>query len=112
MKAKRILVVGVCTAGKSTLVRALRERGHQAYSVAQEHSSVPGLWRLRKPDHVVYLDVNYDAAKRRRRIFWDDDRLRLQRERLRDVRTHAHLVIDTSHLTCEQVLDMVLSTLT
>ena len=108
MKAKRVLVVGVCTAGKSTLVKALRDLGWSAYGVAQEHSSVPGLWKLRSPDVVIYLDVSYEKARLRRRISWGESRLDVQREKLAQARSHAQVVLDTSDMTCEEVLEQVL----
>src|SRR5687768_4503941 len=42
---RQIIVVGVCSAGKSTLVRALRGRGYKVRACAQEHSGVPYLWQ-------------------------------------------------------------------
>ena len=111
MRAGRILVVGVCTAGKSTLVNSLRQLGYAAYTVAQEHSSVPMLWRLRNPDFVIYLDVDYTEARRRRPLYWGPSRLLLERARLAHARAHAGLVLDTTGLTRTEVLLRVLSAL-
>ncbi|HEX5503007.1 MAG TPA: hypothetical protein VFW96_10315, partial [Thermomicrobiales bacterium] len=46
----RVVVVGPCAAGKTTLVARLRARGHDAAVCAQEHSGVPYLWQLTRPD--------------------------------------------------------------
>jgi len=100
----RILVVGVCNGGKTTLVTALRRLGYNAYCVAQEHSSVPRLWALRLPDLVVYLDVSYDAALLRRKVHWGPERLEKQRALLASARARADLCLDTSDLSPDQVL--------
>lgn len=108
MPSTRILVVGVCNAGKTTLVTALRGLGYDAYCVAQEHSSVPRLWALRWPDLVVYLDVSYEAALRRRKVYWGPERLEKQRVLLSSARERADLYLDTSELGPGQVLASVL----
>src|SRR5688572_25288897 len=45
-----VLIVGVCSAGKSTLAANLKEKGYRVRTCAQEHSYVPHLWQLSKPD--------------------------------------------------------------
>ena len=48
--APLIAIVGVCASGKSTLAKALRERGYNARQVLQEHSYVPYMWqRITRP---------------------------------------------------------------
>ncbi len=104
-----IAVVGPCAAGKSTLVRALREREYNAREVAQEHSYVPDMWqRITAPDLLIYLDVSWETAIQRRRsdggpAWWAE-----QSRRLRHARQHAHLYLDTDELTPRQVLERVL----
>lgn len=109
----RVAVVGPCAAGKSTLVRALRDAGYDARHPAQEHSFVPDMWqRLVNPDVLVYLDLSHVAYRQRRPK--DDagpEYLDMQRGRLAHARSHADLVIDTSDLTVEAVRDVVLATL-
>jgi CheY-like chemotaxis protein len=106
-------VVGPCTAGKSLLVQALRERGYNAREVAQEHSYVPEMWQLiTQPDLLIYLDVTWEVARQRRRIdttaaWWDE----LAR-RLRHARQHADLHINTDELTPQEVLESALVFLT
>src|SRR4051794_16055791 len=53
-----IVVVGVCSSGKSTLVHTLQEKGIQAHAVSQEHSYVPHLWQRTNPDVLIYLDAS------------------------------------------------------
>ena len=48
----RIVVVGPCASGKSTLVSGLREHGYDALASGQEHSEVHHLWRRTNPDVV------------------------------------------------------------
>src|SRR5207248_628641 len=53
---RNVVVVGVCSSGKSTLVSALCDRGYHASAVSQEHSYVPHLWQRSNPDVLIYLD--------------------------------------------------------
>src|SRR5689334_21840989 len=62
-----VVVVGVCSSGKSTLVSKLREAGYRARACSQEHSYVPYLWQLRNPGALVYLDASLHTIRRRRR---------------------------------------------
>jgi cytidylate kinase len=107
-----IAVVGPCTAGKSTLVRALRERGYNAREVVQEHSHVPAMWQVfTQPDILIYLDVSWEIAHQRRHTdagerWWSE----LAR-RLRHARENADLYISTDELTPEQVLQRTLDLL-
>ena len=101
-----IAVVGPCTSGKSTLVRALRARGYNAREVVQEHSHVPTMWqRITQPDLLIYLNVSWEIAHQRRPTdagtdWWDE----LAR-RLHHARQHADLYIDTDELTPQDILE-------
>ena len=107
----RIAVVGPCTSGKSVLVRALQEAGYNARHVVQEHSYVPSMWqRISQPDRLIFLDVDYAAAKRRRpTINWGPERLEEQARRLAHAREHCDLYLDTSALTVGEVRARVLA---
>ncbi|MDX1662721.1 MAG: hypothetical protein R3272_02940 [Candidatus Promineifilaceae bacterium] len=107
----RIAVVGPCTSGKTVLVRALRDAGYTARHVVQEHSYVPEMWqRISRPDRLIFLDVDYPAAKRRRpHIDWGPERLEEQARRLAHARAHCDLYLDTSTLTAEEVRERVLA---
>ena len=105
-----VAVVGPCQSGKSLLVRALRERGHNAREVAQEHSYVPTMWqRLTQPDLLIYLDVSWEVARQRRPTDAQPGRWAEQAQRLDHARQHADLYILTDTLTPQQVLEMALT---
>lgn len=105
-----IAVVGVCAAGKSTLVQGLRAYGHNARRVLQEHSYVPCMWqRITNPDILIYLDCTIETTRRRRndRHFesWILDE---ERHRLRHAREHSDLYIATDDLTPGEILSLAL----
>jgi len=104
----RIVVVGPCASGKTTLVTRLQELGLDAHNVAQEHSGVRSLWRKKRPDVVVMLEASLPVIRRRRAVPWGEERLAAQRERLKDAREHADLFIQTDPLTKEEVAQRVL----
>jgi thymidylate kinase len=106
----RIAIVGPCSAGKSTLVKALREAGYDARHVAQEHSYVPAMWqRIGKPDLLIYLDLSYATARARRPyIDGGPQRLAEQHRRLAHARKHCSLYVNTNMLTPQQVQEQVL----
>jgi len=104
-KPLRIAVVGVCASGKSALVKALRQAGHDARHVAQEHSYVPYMWqRIARPDLLIYLDVDFDTLTRRRRqLRFGPAELAEQVRRLAHARAHCDLYLDTSSLSMDEV---------
>lgn len=105
----RIAVVGVCAAGKTTLVQGLKDAGFDAYNVAQEHSCIRAFWNKHKPDVLVMIDATLPAIKKRRRVSWTEERLVVQHERLKDARVHADLYIQTDDLSAAEVLDKVVA---
>ncbi|HEX5500302.1 MAG TPA: hypothetical protein VFX03_13780, partial [Thermomicrobiales bacterium] len=66
----RIVVVGPCASGKSTLARGLRERGFDAEVCGQEHSDIASLWRHTAPDVVIALSVDLATIRDRRGDDW------------------------------------------
>ncbi len=104
----RIVVVGPCASGKTTLVGRLQALGLDAHNVAQEHSGIKKLWRKKQPDVVVMLEASLPVIRRRRSVPWGEERLAVQRERLQDAREHADLFIQTDPLTKEEVAARVL----
>lgn len=105
-----IAVVGPCASGKSSLVRRLTARGHNARHVAQDHSYVPDMWRrITNPDLLIYLDAKLGTIARRRRMSWGERYLADERHRLRHARQHCDLYLPTDDLTEEQVLDRVVA---
>jgi len=111
MKTKpKVGVVGACSAGKSTLVQGLRQHGYtDARPISQEHSYVPYMWeRITNPDVLIYLDVSFENAQKRRWLNWTPDEYTEQLRRLEHARQHAHLYVDTNPLSVGEVLEEVL----
>lgn len=104
-----VAIVGVCASGKTTLVKGLREAGIDAYNVAQEHSCIKKFWNKKNPDVLVMIDATLSAIKKRRFVTWDEDRLVIQHERLRDARENANLYIQTDELSREEVLQTIIN---
>lgn len=104
----RVVVVGVCASGKTTLVQNLTRMGIEAYNAAQEHSQIKQLWKKKQPDILVMLDATLETLRTRRKIPWGEERLIAQRERLADAREHADLFIQTDRLTKEEVAQVIL----
>jgi hypothetical protein len=105
-----IVIVGPCAAGKTTLVHGLWARGLMgARVVAQEHSGVPDLWRMRgQPDVLIYLDAKLETiAARQHRTDWTTDYLAEQLRRLRTAWVACDLYLPTDDLTIEEVLERV-----
>ncbi len=93
-------LVGPCAAGKSTVARALRAQGWRAKAIAQEHSFVPDMWqRLTRPRVLVYLDVSWAEARRRKALRLSPADFAEQQRRLAHARAHADLVLFTDPLT-------------
>jgi predicted ATPase len=108
---RKIVVVGPCASGKTTLVDALRERGYDAYVVAQEHSIIRDLWRRRDPDVVVALDLDLDVVRQRRSPTWAAEIYEVQHQRLREAFENADLFIDTGEHDIPTALEMTLELL-
>lgn len=104
-RGPRVVVVGPCAAGKTTLVSSLCRFGYNIHSCAQEHSGVPELWKVRcRADILIYLDAELETiARRQNRTDWTMTRLTAQRRRLADARKHCDLYLGTDDLTREQV---------
>lgn len=97
-------IVGPCAAGKTTLVKKLRELGYNVRHIAQEHSYVPAMWkRITNPHILIYLDVNYPNTLLRKKLDWTVQEYQEQLHRLAHARQHADLIIDTNSLTAEEV---------
>jgi chloramphenicol 3-O-phosphotransferase len=103
--APRIVVVGTCASGKTSLVAALRAHGYDASASAQEHSAVPRLWQRSDPDVLIALVANIEAVRKRRDTSWPGWLHDVQEERLADAQDAADLVIDTSDLGAGEVAE-------
>jgi GTPase SAR1 family protein len=112
MSEGNIVVVGVCSAGKSTLVRSLREHGYAATAVSQEHSYVPYLWQRSNPRFLIYLDASLSTIRGRGRPRWPKDLLDVEHERLAHARAHCDLYILTDGLSPNDVAERVIAVVT
>ena len=106
-ESRKIVVVGPCAAGKSTLVTALRALGYDAHVSGQEHSEIATLWRHSQPDVLIALDADITAVCDRRGGSWPTWLHDLQVQRLADASRAADLVIDTTTLSPQTVVDRV-----
>ncbi len=97
-------VVGPCGAGKTTLVKNLRENNYVAKAIAQEHSYVPDMWqKLSKPSFLIYLSASYETTIERKKFAWTFDEYSKQLGRLKHAFQHADLVIQTDNTSIEEV---------
>ena len=108
-RGPRVIVVGPCAAGKTTLVSKLRPRGYNIRSCVQEHSFTPDLWkRFSKADVLVFLDATLvTIAQRQQRSDWTQRRLDGQHKRLAHARAHCGLYLPTDDLAREEVAETV-----
>jgi len=103
--APRVVVVGHCAAGKSTLAAELRGAGIDAVTAAQEHSAIPELWRHTGAELLVYLDVDLGTIRQRRDVTWSESIYAAQEARLRSARMAADLIIDTANSSIDEMVD-------
>ena len=101
----RVVVVGPCASGKTTLVESLRNAGIDAHVSGQEHSAVRDLWRRLQPDVLIALDVDLPTLRKRRTPTWPAALHQTQRARLAGAFAAAQLRIDTSRLAANDVFD-------
>ena len=108
-KRPLIGVVGPCGAGKSTLIAGLERYGYSCRHIAQEHSYVQAMWQIiSKPDVLIFLHASFSITTARRKLDWREKDYEEQSRRLSHAREHAHIIIDTDHLTPDQILQIVL----
>jgi type II secretory pathway predicted ATPase ExeA len=106
----RIVIVGPCASGKSTVARALRMHGYDAHVTSQEHSAVPKLWSRSDPSVLIALQADIESIRlRRQNPRWSQSIWQEQQTRLADAFKHADLVEDTSDLSANEVVDTVLN---
>jgi hypothetical protein len=107
--SRKIVVVGPCAAGKSTLVSALRTLGYDAHVSGQEHSEIAMLWQHSEPDVLIALDVDIAAVRERRGDSWPEWLHDLQVRRLAAASRAADLTIDTTMLSTQAVIARVVA---
>ena len=104
----RIVIVGPCAAGKTTLQNNLVRLGYDARDVAQEHSEAQTMWQqIARPDILIFLDASLETIRRRLKVDWEQAYLDEMNRRLTHARVHAHFFLDTNPLTPIQVCDRV-----
>jgi ATPase subunit of ABC transporter with duplicated ATPase domains len=108
-ESRRIVVVGPCAAGKSTLVTALRAFGYDAHVSGQEHSEIAMLWQHSQPDVLIALDVDITAVRDRRGDSWPEWLHDLQVRRLAAASRSADLTVDTTTLSAQGVVARVIA---
>ena len=110
-RGPRIVVVGPCAAGKTTLVCNLLPQGYNISSCGQEHSHVPQLWKVfSKAEVLVFLDAELTTiARRQNRTDWTQARLDEQQRRLAHARSNCDFLVKTDNLTRQQVADAVVT---
>jgi hypothetical protein len=105
-----IVIVGPCAAGKSMLRDRLLARGFtQVRVVAQEHSGVRDLWKMRGyPQVLIFLDVEPATANARQgRSDWTPAAHGEQLNRLQQARAACDLYLPTDELAPDKVADRV-----
>jgi hypothetical protein len=100
----RIVIVGVCSAGKTSLEEGLRRAGYEAHACVQEHSYVPDMWQGSRPDVLIYLDASLATLRRRDETDLDEAALTEQRALLAHARQHCDLYLKTDDLSQEEVV--------
>lgn len=104
----RVVVVGGCASGKTSLVEALRAHGLDAVVSAQEHSEIPTLWTRSRPDVLIVLYADLETVRKRRGEHWPEAVFDAQQVRLQHAKSAADLVLDTGELALDQVIERVL----
>lgn len=101
--------VGVCASGKTTIVRQLEALGYRCRHIAQEHSYVATMWlQLTHPDYLIYLAIDYPTTMQRKRLDWTQAEYDEQIRRLKHAYEHADLIVDTTHQSLQETLDLIL----
>jgi UDP-N-acetylmuramate-alanine ligase len=104
----RVVVVGICGSGKSSLASGLRRLGYDVRECGQEHSEVAHMWQaISRPDVLVYLDASDEVIYHRGERHYVVDCVATQRQRLEHARSHCHLYVMTDGLTEADVLALV-----
>ncbi len=104
----RIVLVGICGSGKTTLALRLRRLGYEVRECGQEHSEVPHMWQvMSRPDVLIYLDASEEVIRQRGRRHYVKDMIAEQRRRLAHARAHCQLYVMTDDLTPAEVLERV-----
>ena len=105
----RVVVVGPCASGKTTLVANLAALGVDARVSGQEHSAIRNLWRRLEPDVLIALDIDLDTLRARRSPTWPAALYAVQHTRLKEAFEAADVVIDTGIASEDEVLETAMA---
>lgn len=107
---RRIVVIGPCASGKTSLSRGLQALGFDARACGQEHSEIRELWRHMDPDVLIGLWIDLQTLRdRRSSSSWSGDIYARQQERLASGYAHADLVLDCHDIGQEDVVREVVA---
>lgn len=104
----KVVVVGPCASGKTTLVHHLQAAGVDAHVSGQEHSAIRNLWQRLDPDVLIALDADLEIVRQRRGPAWPETLYGVQHARLEGAFNAATLLIDTGKVSERDVLDLAL----
>lgn len=106
---RRVVIIGPCASGKTSLTRRLQKRGFDARACGQEHSEIRELWRHMQPDVLIGLRIDLDTLRERRSSgTWSGTIYARQQARLASGYANADLVIDCDAVDQDDVEQSVL----
>jgi epoxyqueuosine reductase QueG len=105
--SRRIVVIGPCASGKTTLVARLKDLGYDAHACGQEHSEITELWRHLNPAVVIGLQIDLDTLRQRRSATWSDRLYARQLTRLESGYDRADMLIDCDTFNADEVIRQV-----
>lgn len=101
---RRVVVIGPCASGKTTLTQRLQERGFDARACGQEHSEIRELWKHMEPDVLIGLWIDLETLRDRRSSgSWSGAIYARQQQRLASGYAQADLVIDCHDIDPNEV---------
>ena len=106
---RRIVVIGPCASGKTSLTTRLQGLGYDALACGQEHSEIAELWKHQQPDVVIGLRIGLQTLRQRRSDGWPEAIYSRQMTRLESGYRNADLVIDCDAVDQQAVMDRVIA---
>ncbi len=104
---RRIVVIGPCASGKTSLTSRLQRLGYDALACGQEHSEIAELWKHQQPDVVIGLRIGIDTLRRRRSSEWPETLYDRQMVRLASGFRNADLMVDCDDIDQDAVANQV-----